>query len=803
MRSFLNPFQRKRATEPDEAASTSRAKRPTKSSVKATNESGRSKANDNIAAPAQDTSMYSDQRFQTFFQTYADPDDPKVMGTDGIQKLFEEADLSLETAPPFLLAWVCKASDFGAFREDEWGKLKEYQIDTPQKLKAALTDLENALYSNAPISDEGDTSKGASKSKKAPGPSGSGAPAAYNKDPLRRALSSPSKAFRDFYVFCFNLMKKAEARVMEMELATATWSVVLQPKYPIIEQLLAFIADHPSYKAVNKDLWTMTLEFCLSLEDRSLAEWNEDESWPSMLDEFVAWERKRQGLSYVQLSLVRSSSVCFGPSALDRFSSSSLGMVKRRKSIKKPPAIVIEDGDEDVFEPIEALDAQARAHLPKYHKEADENEVTMKPDEDPSEANEEMQLEQDGVDEEAEQERAMEEWNAFREENIEILEQLPLSLFRSMALLRELDDQAKEDYYDAIEPSIRDYVALRYTLAGKPLPTSGAKEPTTVPVSKDEGTDGIQPIQTEGSSRKSLSPTSNLNAADRLGEGSSKSVSEALLIDEASNTPQLPQSDLPQNNLLKVATNALETTGTNGTTLPSPFAHMNRSHSSFVLARRKFLDDKPESTRAMLKRIVWLSNQSVKISEEKLGVATAAYNSVNKVDRHVRLLDATIKEHENSLVLGLRPGTRPAASVLPAGDAAILAAGDQAADEQFSSAAPSRVRKKTAKELEKERKREKAREKREQKKLEKLGMDAAALANTTVEGVVPVTDASGAVGMTVEVDPHEPVYCYCHQVSYGEFHLGCAGLTEAPKGKRKWYCENCAPLFKQPQKKQK
>lgn len=71
--------------------------------------------------------MYSEHRFQTFFQTYADPDDPKVMGTDGIQQLFEEADLSLESTPPFLLAWICKSADFGAFRIEEWQKLRELQ----------------------------------------------------------------------------------------------------------------------------------------------------------------------------------------------------------------------------------------------------------------------------------------------------------------------------------------------------------------------------------------------------------------------------------------------------------------------------------------------------------------------------------------------------------------------------------------------------------------------------------------------------------------------------------------------------
>ncbi|VDN37116.1 unnamed protein product [Gongylonema pulchrum] len=57
--------------------------------------------------------------------------------------------------------------------------------------------------------------------------------------------------------------------------------------------------------------------------------------------------------------------------------------------------------------------------------------------------------------------------------------------------------------------------------------------------------------------------------------------------------------------------------------------------------------------------------------------------------------------------------------------------------------------------------------------------------------------------MEMPVDPNEPTYCVCHQVSYGEmimcdnkqcpvewFHFQCVGLTESPKGK--WYCERCS-----------
>ncbi|KAI9358538.1 hypothetical protein BD770DRAFT_443241 [Pilaira anomala] len=55
----------------------------------------------------------------------------------------------------------------------------------------------------------------------------------------------------------------------------------------------------------------------------------------------------------------------------------------------------------------------------------------------------------------------------------------------------------------------------------------------------------------------------------------------------------------------------------------------------------------------------------------------------------------------------------------------------------------------------------------------------------------------------IGIDPNEPKYCYCNQVSFGDmvacdgencekewFHYACVGLAEPPVGK--WYCDDCA-----------
>lgn len=60
----------------------------------------------------------------------------------------------------------------------------------------------------------------------------------------------------------------------------------------------------------------------------------------------------------------------------------------------------------------------------------------------------------------------------------------------------------------------------------------------------------------------------------------------------------------------------------------------------------------------------------------------------------------------------------------------------------------------------------------------------------------------------VPIDPNEPTYCLCNQVSYGEmigcdnddceiewFHFQCVNLTQKPKGR--WYCPKCSQERKQ------
>ncbi|GKU98559.1 hypothetical protein SLEP1_g11550 [Rubroshorea leprosula] len=88
------------------------------------------------------------------------------------------------------------------------------------------------------------------------------------------------------------------------------------------------------------------------------------------------------------------------------------------------------------------------------------------------------------------------------------------------------------------------------------------------------------------------------------------------------------------------------------------------------------------------------------------------------------------------------------------------------------------------------------------KKIRLATATAAAAAATEVAAAAAVANPTG-MELDLPVDPNEPTYCFCNQVSFGEmvacdnpdckiewFHFGCVGLKEQPKGK--WYCSDCA-----------
>lgn len=221
---------------------------------------------------------YTPQRSLSLFQSYADSDNPNVIGPESFETLCSAANIPLDGSLPLILAWQMQAKEMAKISKDEWVKATEsLKISSLSQLTIALTDLENLLILGKPS-----LKKSAKK----------------DQDPYDRTLyysyaDDAKAAFQKFYMFCFSLAKPEQSRNIDMETSMAFWSVLLTPHYPVMKEVLQFITERQgTYRAANKDLWSMMLEFCVTVKP-TLQDYEADGAWPTLLDDYVAWKKSK------------------------------------------------------------------------------------------------------------------------------------------------------------------------------------------------------------------------------------------------------------------------------------------------------------------------------------------------------------------------------------------------------------------------------------------------------------------------------------------------------------------------------
>jgi len=175
----------------------------------------------------------------------------------------------------------------------------------------------------------------------------------------------------------------------------------------------------------------------------------------------------------------------------------------------------------------------------------------------------------------------------------------------------------------------------------------------------------------------------------------------------------------------------------------------------------------PSERKEFFTKIEGAFQKSREYGDDKVQLAVQTYEMV---DKHIRRLDSDLTRFEEELK-------------------------QQRHEERAQGAAEEESRKR------KHDKSEGLRKKRRQKK-ELVEDEALSPSKSTTSATPLITMATDMNVLDMPVDPNEPTYCLCHQVSYGEmigcdnndcliewFHFGCVGLTTKPKGK--WYCPKC------------
>jgi len=211
---------------------------------------------------------YDPSRAQALYNQYAETGDG--IGAEGFEQLCAAAELDMAGAAPLLFAWAFKCTSMASISKDEWrAGSAALKVDTPAKLRVVVADLDRHLFNpNAHVS----------------------AKAVYARDGLPQLAQSRDEAFGAFYGFCFNLVK-GTGRSIDAEYATGLWGVLLVPRYPVAASFVEFVQEK-GWKGVTKDLWSMLLEFCQTI-DPSLSNFEADGAWPSAIDEFVVWKKEK------------------------------------------------------------------------------------------------------------------------------------------------------------------------------------------------------------------------------------------------------------------------------------------------------------------------------------------------------------------------------------------------------------------------------------------------------------------------------------------------------------------------------
>ncbi|KAI6036924.1 hypothetical protein PISMIDRAFT_112279, partial [Pisolithus microcarpus 441] len=164
------------------------------------------------------------------------------IGPEGVEKLCTEAGIPLDGAQPLVLAWQFGCSEVGKITLDEWLQGTDaLRISSLPILATALRELDDLVIQNKePIKR----------------PFSSAAPL-YNRSRYWDYAQDADRAFGELYQFCFTLSKPPQSRNMDMETATALWSVLLSTRYPIINDITTFLNESSSYRGANKDIWNM------------------------------------------------------------------------------------------------------------------------------------------------------------------------------------------------------------------------------------------------------------------------------------------------------------------------------------------------------------------------------------------------------------------------------------------------------------------------------------------------------------------------------------------------------------------
>ncbi|WCJ29853.1 hypothetical protein M5689_011456 [Euphorbia peplus] len=189
-----------------------------------------------------------DSLFDSYVNKSLDMIDP-----EGVEALCSDLKVEYTDVRILMLAWKMKAKQQGYFTQEEWRTgLKALQASSITKLKKALPELEKEV--------------------------------------------GTEENFKDFYSFAFRYcLTEEKQKSVEVESICELLNMVLRPQFhSMVDSLIEYLKIQSDYKVINLDQWTNILRFCKEISFPDFKNYDANEAWPLIIDNFVDWMKEKR-----------------------------------------------------------------------------------------------------------------------------------------------------------------------------------------------------------------------------------------------------------------------------------------------------------------------------------------------------------------------------------------------------------------------------------------------------------------------------------------------------------------------------
>ena len=174
----------------------------------------------------------------------------KVIGSEGIQKLFTDMKLDLASSPEILaFMWHCNCEEYGRITQLEfknaWIKL---QIGSLDDLKKNVPKQLSKVYDN-----------------------------------IR------ADHYRSFYRFVFTYHREGMMKSVKTELCISLFELLFSDKFPLLSKFVTFVNDK-QLEYMTLDEWEGVLDL-LRDNPENLDNYDVMGAWPSLMDSFYEWSQ--------------------------------------------------------------------------------------------------------------------------------------------------------------------------------------------------------------------------------------------------------------------------------------------------------------------------------------------------------------------------------------------------------------------------------------------------------------------------------------------------------------------------------